>query len=310
MDIENEELLTQDDETVDSESIETQLREALQEADPGSVEQEAQEHEPEAESYKAEFDGYSEDQKALLATIPPDIQKIIDDRAAKFHNGIEKYKSESEFARTIDRVLSPDKEALERVGLTKDQYLTNLVNTERQLRSSDPMTKLQALHAIAIDYGIDLNVATQVPFDQRAYQIERENIRYKDQIAAQEYNEHHSSAEQLEELIDNFRAGHEHFDELGDEIFKLLQNGLVSGDTPEQRLADAYDKAARLNDNVYQKISAKTQIQQQAVKANTAAQAAKKTAVQVKGAPVGVVKTGKVDTVQDAVYSAFDALGM
>jgi hypothetical protein len=121
--------------------------------------------------------------------------------------------------------------------------------------------------------------------------------------------EQEAQEESILSYIDEFRQKNEYFDELSDEITALLQTGLIKGDTPEERLQAAYDKAKRLNDNIQGKIQLKQTELQDKLKADRAAKAAKAANVSVKGSPTGTLKKQTPQTTEEATAAAFEALG-
>ena len=87
----------------------------------------------------------------------------------------------------------------------------------------------------------------------------------------------------------------------------LLERGFAND------LDDAYAKAIRLDDNVFNKTVAQQQSgvnRQNLVQANQAAQAAKAAAVSVKGAPAGVTRSVMPASTEDAVRQAMRLHGL
>ena len=309
MNEETEILTTQDEEIQVTEDIRDTIGDALQEAEPVSETTEEQEAPAEPE-YVAKFNGYKPEEAETLRKLPVDVQKIIDAREEKFHSGIEAYKGRAEFAKNIERTLAADRDLLAQGGMSSEQYINALVMGERQLRSEDYSVRVQALHSIAKSYGIELGDLQRMPFDPARHQLQQENLTYKQQIENERYSQESESESHIVEFIDDFRSKNEHFDAVYPQVLELLNSGIVKGNTPEERLQSAYDKALRLNDDIYnQQQSAKIE-QDNKLKADAAAKKAKAANVFVKGAPTGVTKKQTPNTTEDALYDAFASLGL
>jgi hypothetical protein len=299
------EIINTDEEDND---IRTEIGDALQKADTepetGSAPETIQ------EEYNAKFGGYKPEDVEVLKTLPVDVQKLIDAREESFLKGMAGNKELKSFVTGIERSLAPDREFLQSNNIAPDQWVNSLIAGERQLRSQDPMTRVQAFHALAKNYGIPLDVLNQVPFDERSHKLQLERDQYKQQIETQGMTEQEAQQEIILSYIDEFRQKNEYFDELSDEITALLQAGIAKGDTPEERLQAAYDKALRINDNIQGKIQLKQTELQEKLKADKAAKAAKSANVSVKGSPTGSLKKQTPKTTEEATAAAFEALGL
>ena len=302
-------LIAQDEETPVIEDIRDSIGDALQEVDP-SLEMAADpkvESEPE---YVAKFNGYRPEEAETLRKLPADVQKIIDAREEKFHSGIEGYREKAEFAKNIQRTLAADKDLFEKGGLSQEQYVNLLVMGDRQLRSDDYSVRVQALHSIAKSYGIRLGDLERMPFDSARHQLQQENLTYKQQIENDRYSQESESESKIVDFIDDFRGKNEHFDAVYPQVLELLNSGIAKGDTPEERLQSAYDKAVRLNDDIYNRQQSARVEQESKLKADAAAKKAKAASVFVKGAPTGATKKITPNTTEDALHDAFASLGL
>jgi hypothetical protein len=112
---------------------------------------------------------------------------------------------------------------------------------------------------------------------------------------------------QIQSTIDEFAQSHEHFTDVQATMADLLERGFAND------LNDAYAKAVRLDDNLFNKTVAQQQggvNRQNLVQANQAAQAAKAAAVSVKGAPAGVTRSVMPASTEDAVRQAMRLHGL
>ena len=242
--------------------------------------------------------------QTVLSQLPPETQKLIQEREEQVHKGIEQYKADAYQGRTLGKALAPHMEYLNQVGVTPETAINTLINAEKILRTADPQTKTNMFMKLAHDYGIDVNSLTNVPFDPYKYQLEQQLQAQQAQLAQIMQSRQIAEEAQLGQTIEQFAQTHEYFDEVRETMADLLDKGLASD------LNDAYSKAVRLNDDVFNRTTQNSGQMNQVQRANNAAKAAKAAAVSVKGAPKGGMRPTEAQTTEDAVRNAMAALGL
>lgn len=242
-----------------------------------------------------------------LSKLPEDVQKHIIDRQEQFHKGIEQYKEAANYGKIIDKSIAPFKEYLSQLGVAPEVAFPNLLKTERTLRTGSPQEKVEMFQKLAHDYGIDLGALASVPYDPQLMNLKQQLAWTQSQLDdASNFRQSHEDA-QIYSTIEEFGQQHEFFDDVRLTMADLLDRGLASD------LSDAYAKAVRLDDNVFQKAQARQHAnsERQALsQADQAAKAAKAAAVSVKGSPVGVKNTAIPATTEDAVRMAMRQHGL
>ena len=247
---------------------------------------------------------WKKEAQATLSQLPPETQRMIQEREEQFHKGIEQYKADAYQGRVLNKALAPHMEYLNQVGVAPDVAISTLIQAEKVLRTADPQTKTQMFMKLAHDYGIDVNSLTNVPFDPYKYQLEQQLQAQQAQLAQIMQSRQIAEEAQLGQTIEQFAQQHEYFDEVRETMADLLDKGLASD------LNDAYSKAVRLNDNVFARTTQNSGQANQVQRANNAAKAAKAAAVQVKGSPVGGMKPTEARSTEEAVRNAMAALGL
>ena len=242
--------------------------------------------------------------KKVMMALPPETQAMIQEREEAFHKGLEQYKADAYQGRVLNKALAPHMEYLNQVGVAPEQAITTLINAEKILRTADPQTKTNMFMKLAHDYGIDVNSLTNIPFDPYKYQLEQQLQAQQAQLAQIMQSRQIAEEAQLGQTIEQFAQTHEYFDEVRETMADLLDKGLASD------LNDAYSKAVRLNDDVFNRTTQNSGQMNQVQRANNAAKAAKAAAVQVKGSPVGGLKPTEAKTTEEAVRNAMAALGL
>lgn len=231
-----------------------------------------------------------------LAKLPETTQKFIQEREEQFHKGIEQYKEAANFAKSIDNSIKPYKEYLQQLNVTPDVAFSNLLKTEKTLRTGSINEKVEMFQKLAHDYGINLESLASVPFDPQLAHYKAQLEWTQSQLQASENFKQSQEDVQIYSVLDQFGQQHEHFEDVRLTMADLLDKGLADN------LDDAYAKAVRLNDDVFTKVQAKN--------ANQAAKAAKAAAVSVKGSPIGVKTQALPKTTEDAVRWAMAQHGL
>jgi hypothetical protein len=105
--------------------------------------------------------------------------------------------------------------------------------------------------------------------------------------------------------INNFASKAEYFEEARPTMIQLLQSGVAG------TLEEAYEKAIRLNDDLFQQTQQRSQAEaaaQKSLSANRAAKAAKAAAVSVKSSTPGTKTTTKAQDRRSMLLEQFDSV--
>jgi hypothetical protein len=179
------------------------------------------------------------------------LQEYIEKREADFAKGVSTYKNQWEQAQPLYEAMAPLLPELQRMGVQPGQWITNLSNAHRMLAMGNPVQKLQMFAKLASDYGVPLQALTQGRVDpQASHMMNTVNalMQRVNQFENQRQAEEHSV---LKQEIDAFKQNAPHFEAVKSTMAGLLQAGFVSD------LQSAYDKAIRMNDDVWQQEQAR-----------------------------------------------------
>lgn len=268
---------------------------------------EAPEEEVKVSPERSPWKSWKADAAKVMEKLPEEAQKYIIERQDQFHKGIEQYKAAANYAKTIDRAISPYKDYMSNLGVTPDVAFTNLLKTEHTLRMGTYQEKAEMLQKLAHDYQIDMNSLAGVPYDPNMHNLKSQLEYTQSQLQASQNFRQSQEDVQIQSTIDEFAQSHEHFTDVQATMADLLERGFAND------LNDAYAKAVRLDDNLFNKTIAQQQggaNRQNLVQANQAAQAAKAAAVSVKGAPAGVTRSVMPASTEDAVRQAMRLHGL
>lgn len=210
----------------------------------------------------------------------PDVMAEFIRRSDEMHRGLDTYREKAQFGENIQKVIEPYMETIRSAGLAPDVAIKVLLNADSMLRRGSPEQKVQMLHQIARDYGIDVQQAAQTQqtnFNQTDFYMQQklaELERWKEEQtrALQSYEEQSLNSEIMKFASQPDKV---FFEEVRNDMAGLIQAGIASG------LDDAYEKAIYANPQVRAKVLAQQQEKAEAERkaiANQKAQAARQAA--------------------------------
>lgn len=196
---------------------------------------------------------WKKDYEEHWTKLDPTLQDYIAQRESDYARGVSQYKQNFEAVQPIYEALQPYMPLLQEHNIQPSQWITNLGSAHKALALGSPEEKLQMFSKLAMDYGVPLQALTGQQYDPQQSLLMNELNQVKTQL-----NQFQSLQEQQEQLalqkeIEQFQKDAPHFDDVRDTMAQLLQSGVASD------LKSAYDKAIRLNDEVWQKQQAEAQ---------------------------------------------------
>ena len=192
---------------------------------------------------------WKKDYEESWGKLDPTLQDYITQRESDFAKGVSTYKNQWDQAQPILSTLEKFAPTLQQHGVDPAQWINNLGTAHQTLVFGNPDQKLQMFAQLANDYGVDLNGLTggQQASPQFSM-IAQELSQIKNQWQQFQSQQEQMEQTQLKSEIESFSKDKPYFDEVRETMAGLLQNNMASD------LNTAYDKAVRLNDDVWQKI--------------------------------------------------------
>jgi hypothetical protein len=222
----------------------------------------------------------------------PKMQEYAWQREEQMRAGVEPLLSKAQFADAMQEAISPYMTTIQGLGLSPDKAVGALMEADHRLRTSDPQTKLQYFMQLAQSYGINLNAAQAQPgqmpqqsVDPLVWQLQNELNQVRGEVMGWKQQQEMVENQSLLNEINQFSLKAEHFEDVRPTMIQLLQSGVA------QTLDDAYDKAIRLDPNLFEQIAKAQQAEaaaKQAKEQNRAVKTARAAAVSVRSATPGV----------------------
>lgn len=287
--------------------------EAPQESEPAKTEQveaEAKEEPAEEPIWTKPPSSWKREYHEPWQTIDPKLREYIWQRDEETRSGVEPLISKAKFADQIQQVIQPYENTIRGLGIEPAQAVQALMQADHVLRSSPPDQKRAYLAQLAQQYGITLDGSEYYPpaggpVDPMIYNLQNELNSVRGEIVGYKQQQEEAQNQTLLSEINSFAQKAEFFEDARPTMIQLLQSGVSA------TLEDAYEKAIRLNDDLFQKAQQSQQAEAEAERkaaANRAAKAAKAAAVSVKSSTPGATATTKAQDRRALLLEQFNSM--
>jgi hypothetical protein len=306
--VDRKELLAQQFDDIETDQPES--KEPAQRAPNGKfVANDATEDAVEEPVWKRPPSSWKRDYHDVWQTADPRLQEYAYKREEEMRAGIEPLRSKAQFADQINEAIQPYMNTIRGQNLDAPSAVKALMEADHNLRYSPPDQKRAYLASLARAYGIDLgNNGLQShsgPIDPNYYALQNELNNVRGEITNFKQQQEQVENQALLSEINDFAGKAEYFEEVRPDMIKLLQSGVAG------TLEEAYEKAIRLNDDVFTQTQQRSQAEAAAQKsssANRAAKAAKAAAVSVKSSTPGTKTTTKAQDRRSMLLEQFDSV--
>jgi hypothetical protein len=218
----------------------------------------------------------------------PKMQEYAWQREEQMRAGVEPLLAKAQFADTMQEAIEPYLPTIQGMGLTPEKAVSALMQADYTLRTAPAQQKMQLFAQLAQSYGINLGAmganpqaAPQNSVDPLVWQLQNELNNVRGEVMGWKQQQEMQQNQQLLGEINQFSLKADHFEEVRPTMIQLLQSGMA------ETLEQAYDKAIRLNPDLFEQVSKAQQAEQAAKQAkeyNRAAKAARAAAVSVRSA--------------------------
>jgi hypothetical protein len=255
------------------------------------------------------------EQREKFKGLPPEVRAYLHTREEEQVRGVEPIKAKAKNFDLIEQALSPIREDLQRVGVPPDRFLADVAVTVATLAKGTPEQKFQTWMQIAQSYGVPVQMIQQLQGQQRgaAPQMDQVTQRLLQQVnglqqQVQGFYTAQEAAVLAEVNTELQRFGedpaNEHFEAVRETMGRLIQAGTASD------LKDAYTKAIRLHDDLFESQQAAQRAAQEKAERERkakAAQAARGNAFSPRSStPTGTAGGPAPKGRREAIAAAFD----
>jgi len=236
-------------------------------------------------------------------------------REEQMRKGVEPLLTKAQFADAMQEAINPFLNTINGLGIKPEKAVQSLMQADHYLRYSQPQQKLQYFVNLARQYGVDLsgqpmsqaapNAVQPGAVDPNLYNLYNELTSVKGQLTSFQQMQEQQQNQALYGEIEKFAQKAEHFEDARPTMIQLLNSGMA------QDLEDAYDKAIRLNPDLFDAVNQARQAQEMAKKSaemNRAAKNARAAAVSVRSSTPGTNTASKAQDRRSLLAEQFDGL--
>lgn len=237
------------DAPADPEPPSTEAQDEAPESDPAAASDAASDDgqprsaEPEGDSLPPPS-SWAKDQHEKWAKLDRATQDYIALRESQMSQGISQFQDTAKFGRQVRDIFAPHVAELRAAGIDEVGAVQTLLNAHLNLTRAAPDQRKQMFADLARQYGVDVGsvaAAVQPPIPPEFDVLKKEIDGIKGKLTASENAALEARKSQAVREVEAFASdpAHPYFDELADDIAKMIEIG--------HPLADAYEKAVWSN---------------------------------------------------------------
>lgn len=249
---------------------------------------------------------WKKDYHEVWQTADPKLKEYAWQREEEMKKGVEPLLSKAQFADQIQQAIEPYQNNLKTLGIEPPQAIQALMNADNVLRNGSPQQKAQMFATLSQQYGVNLGEITslqQQAIDPTVSMLQNELYSVKNEVQTWKQQQEAAQNQVLLSEIEVFAQKNELFEDARPTMIQLLNSGVA------KNLEDAYQKAVRLDESLFNKVQQSQQAKAESVRresANKAAKAARAAAVSVRSSTPGVNSATKAQDRRSLLMEQFD----
>ncbi len=225
---------------------------------------------PEEPVWKRAPASWKKDHHDVWQSADPRLQEYAWQREEQMKAGVAPLIEKARFADAMNEVVKPYMNTIQGLGLDAPQAVKALMEADHALRTGSPEQKNQFFARLAQQYGVNLgNVAPPQSVDPTIFALQNELNNIRGEVTGWKSQQQKAEDQKYADEITKFSSKAEHFEEARPVMVQLLQSGMAA------TLEEAYDKAIRLNDELFNSVQSGRQAELDAEKRKAADRVAK-----------------------------------
>ena len=244
---------------------------------------------------------WKKDYHEAWTTADPKLKEYAWKREEEMRAGVQPLLTKAQYADQMQQAIEPYMNNIRGLGIEAPQAVKALMEADNVLRHGSPQQKQAYFAQLAQQYGINMGDVQIQPF----YAIQNELAQVRGEVLNWKQQQENAQNEALLSEINQFQSKAEYFEEARPTMIQLLNSGVAKD------LDDAYQKAIRLDNDLFTKHQQASQGQADAAKreqSNRAAKAARAAAVSVKSSTPGAATSTKAQDRRSLLMEQFDNL--
>ena len=248
---------------------------------------------------------WKKDYHEAWTTADPKLKEYAWKREEEMRAGVQPLLTKAQYADQMQQAIEPYMNNIRGLGIEAPQAVKALMEADNVLRHGSPQQKQAYFSQLAQQYGINMGDVQVQPTDPNFYAIQNELAQVRGEVLNWKQQQENAQNQALLQEINQFQAKAEYFEEARPTMIQLLNSGVA------QDLDDAYQKAIRLDNDLFMKHQQASQGAADAAKreaSNKAAKAARAAAVSVKSSTPGAATSTKAQDRRSLLMEQFDNL--
>lgn len=249
---------------------------------------------------------WKKDYHEAWTTADPKLKEYAWQREEEMKAGVQPLLSKAQFADQMQQALDPYMNNIRGLGIEAPQAVKALMEADNMLRNGSPQQKQAYFAQLAQQYGVNIGDVQTQPVDPNFYAIQNELAQVRGEVLNWKQQQENAQNDALLSEINQFQQKAEYFEEARPTMIQLLNSGVAKD------LDDAYQKAIRLDNDLFTKHQQASQGAADAAKreaSNRAAKAARAAAVSVKSSTPGAATSTKAQDRRSLLMEQFDNMG-
>ena len=248
---------------------------------------------------------WKKDYHEAWTTADPKLKEYAWKREEEMRAGVQPLLSKAQYADQMQQAIEPYMNNIRGLGIEAPQAVKALMEADNVLRHGSPQQKQAYFAQLAQQYGINMGDVQTTPVDPNFYAIQNELAQVRGEVLNWKQQQENAQNQALLNEINQFQTKAEYFEEARPLMIQLLNSGVA------QDLDDAYQKAIRLDNDLFTKHQQASQGAADQAKrdaSNRAAKAARAAAVSVKSSTPGAATSTKAQDRRSLLLEQFDNL--
>jgi hypothetical protein len=248
---------------------------------------------------------WKKDYHEAWTTADPKLKEYAWKREEEMRAGVQPLLTKAQYADQMQQAIEPYMNNIRGLGIEAPQAVKALMEADNVLRHGSPQQKQAYFAQLAQQYGINMGEVQIQPTDPNFYAIQNELAQVRGEVLNWKQQQEAAQNQALLNEISEFQTKAEYFEEARPTMIQLLNSGVAKD------LDDAYQKAIRLDNDLFTKHQQASQGQADAAKreaSNRAAKAARAAAVSVKSSTPGAATSTKAQDRRSLLMEQFDNL--
>ena len=258
-----------------------------------AVEEEVEEKPEEPKDVKEPPQSWKKEMHDSWSSLEPEVQEYIQLREKQMKEGIDIRKDDADLGMKIKNVFSPYESLFRQHGVDAASAFQRLIGTHYALATAPVEKRKELFDQLAQSYGITEQEENADPAYQR---LKSELDQIKQGLSVAQQRSLQEAQQRISEEVTKFASEHDHFNDLEDEIAKLIH-----ADYSLDRAYEVAYKASPYYDKDLEKKLEEKEKEKEKAKKKEAEKVEKAKSVNVRGRDTGKAPTAPVGTMQDTM---------